>query len=450
MFKNLSDRLNDVFKRLGGRGLLNEADVSTALREVRIALLEADVALPVVKELIEKVKEKAVGQEVLKSVKPAQQVIKIVNDHLIDVLGRDYEPLNLATTPPVVIMMVGLQGSGKTTTTAKLGRRIQNKDRKKVLMASLDIYRPAAREQLRTLGQENDIATLDIVEGEKPLAITKRAIEQAKRDGMDVVILDTAGRLHINDELMNELEVVRDYAKPIETLLIADAMTGQDAVKVAEAFQNRIGVTGIVLTRIDGDARGGAALSMRFITGCPIKFLGVGEQSDRLEEFHPDRIASRILDMGDIVTLVEKATENLDQEEAQKLAKKMEKGTFDLDDMATQLLQMEKLGGISGMMNMLPGMGKIQDKIDKAGMDDKVIKRQVAIIRSMTQKERKNTNVLNASRRRRIAQGSGTTVQDVNRLIKQFKDMSKIMGRMRKLGKKGMLRQGISGLFSKG
>jgi signal recognition particle subunit SRP54 len=447
MFENLSNRLTGIFDKLRGRGALTEQDVNVALREIRVALLEADVALPVVKDFIEQVKEKAVGQDVLKSVTPGQQIVKIVHDHLVEALSHEDQELNFAGTPPIFMMMVGLQGSGKTTTTAKLARHIVSKDRKKILLASLDIYRPAAQEQLAVLGREIGVATLDIVPSEKPLAITKRAAERARLEGFDLVIFDTAGRLHVDDELMVELQQVRDAVNPIETLLVADSMTGQDAVNVAQIFNEKVGITGIILTRVDGDARGGAALSMRGVTGRPIKFLGLGEQVDKLEVFHPDRIAGRILDMGDVVSLVEKAAETIDQEEAEKMAAKMQKGQFDLDDMASQLLQMQKMGGLSGIMGMMPGIGKIKGKIAEAGLDDKLISRQVAVIRSMTKKERKNVKLLNASRRRRIADGSGTTVADVNRVIKQYIQMADMMKKMGKLGQKGFLRNGIKGLF---
>lgn len=447
MFESLSDRLSGVFDKLKGRGALSEEDVSIALREVRIALLEADVALPVVKDFIASVKERAIGQDVLKSIKPVQQVIKIVHDHLIETLGEDVYELNFNSAPPVVFLMVGLQGSGKTTSTAKLALHLQ-KQKKKVLMVSLDIYRPAAQEQLSILGQQHNIAVVDIVESEKPIDITKRAIAQAKLEAFDVLLLDTAGRLHIDDALMNELKQVKDLAMPTETLLVADSMTGQDAVNVADTFNKQIGVTGIIMTRVDGDARGGAALSMRAVTGCPIKFLGVGEQADKFEVFQAKRVADRILDMGDVVALVEKAAEVFDQQEAEKFAKKMESGHFDLSDMEQQLLQMEKIGGMSGIMNMLPGMGKMKSKIGDAGIDDRILKRQIAIIRSMTKAERKNVKLLNGSRRRRIAAGSGTSVQDVNRLLKMYMQMSTVMKKMKKMGKGGMLRQGIGNLFS--
>ena len=450
MFDSLTTRLGDVFDRLRKRGALSEADVTAALREVRVALLEADVALPVVKDFVNAVRDKAIGQDVVRSVSPGQMVIKIVHDHLVEVLGSEQVELSLASVPPVGIMMVGLQGSGKTTTSAKIALRFKNRDKKKVLMASLDVHRPAAQEQLAILGRQTGVDTLPIVAGEKPVQIAERAMKVGRLEGYDVVMLDTAGRLHIDEALMMEVAAVRDLVKPHETLLVADAMTGQDAVTVGKAFNERIGLTGIVLTRIDGDARGGAALSMRAITGKPIKLLGIGEKLDALETFHPDRIAGRILGMGDVVSLVEKAAETIDQEEAAKLAAKMEKGNFDLDDLAAQLRQLRKMGGMSGMMSMLPGIGKIKKQISEANIDDKVIKRQEAIISSMTKAERKNPKVLNGSRRRRIALGSGTTVQDVNKLLKQHQDMATMMKKVQKLGKKGFMRQGLAGLLPGG
>ena len=450
MFDSLTTRLGDVFDRLRKRGALSEADVTAALREVRVALLEADVALPVVKDFVNAVKDKAIGQDVVRSVSPGQMVIKIVHDHLVEVLGSDAVELSLASVPPVPVLMVGLQGSGKTTTSAKIALRFKNRDKKKVLMASLDVHRPAAQEQLAILGRQTGIDTLPIVAGEKPVQIAERAMKVGRLEGYDVIMLDTAGRLHIDEALMMEVAAVRDLVKPHETLLVADAMTGQDAVTVGRAFNERIGLTGIVLTRIDGDARGGAALSMRAVTGKPIKLLGVGEKLDALETFHPDRIAGRILGMGDVVSLVEKAAETIDQEEAAKLAAKMEKGNFDLDDLASQLKQLRKMGGMSGMLGMLPGIGKIKKQISEANIDDKVIKRQEAIISSMTKAERKNPKVLNASRRRRIAEGSGTSVQDVNKLLKQHQDMATMMKKVQKLGKKGFMRQGLAGLMPGG
>ncbi|WP_010297215.1 signal recognition particle protein [Candidatus Odyssella thessalonicensis] len=449
MFQSLSKRLTGVLDKLRGRGALTEADVTAALREVRIALLEADVALPVVKQFIEGVREKAIGQDVIKSVTPGQMVVKIVNDHLIEMLGAKAEDINLAVSPPAVILMVGLQGSGKTTSTGKLAKYLKEKLNKKVLMASLDIYRPAAQLQLETLGNQLSVQTLPIVAEEKPLAITRRALKSAKEQGVDVLILDTAGRLHIDQELMDEVVAIRQASAPIETFLVADAMTGQDAVTIAKEFNEKVGITGIILTRLDGDARGGAALSMRSVTGCPIKFMGMGEKLDQLEPFHPERIASRILDMGDIVSLVERASEIVDQEEAERLAKKMQKGAFDLNDMEKQLESMIKMGGFGGIMSMLPGVGKIKDKMDEMGVDDTILKRQIAIIRSMTKKERRDPKVLNGSRRKRIAAGSGTQVQDVNRLLKQFEQMQSMMKRLGKLGKSGLMRGGLKGLFGR-
>ncbi len=440
MFEGLTGRLGDIFTKLRGRGALTEEDVVAALREVRVALLEADVALPVVKDFVTKVRERAVGQEVLRSITPGQQVIKIVHDCLVETLGEANESLNLNAVPPVPILMVGLQGSGKTTTTGKIAKRLVEKERKRVLMASLDVNRPAAQEQLRVLGEQAKVPTLPIIPGQKPVEIALRALQTARAEGYDVVMLDTAGRLAIDEPLMLEVAAVRDAAKPVETLLVADAMTGQDAVNVAKAFDERVGLTGIVLTRIDGDARGGAALSMRAVTGKPIKLLGVGERLDALEPFHPERLAGRVLGMGDVVSLVEKAAETIDREEAEKLAKKLEKGGFDLDDYASQLKQMSKMGGLGGIMNMLPGMGGLQQKMKDANIDDRMLKRQQAIISSMTKAERRNTKLLNASRRRRIALGSGTDVADVNRLMKQFLQMQEMMQKMRKMGKKGFMR----------
>jgi signal recognition particle subunit SRP54 len=449
MFESLSQRLGDVFDRLTRRGALSEADVDGALREVRIALLEADVALPVVKDFIAAVRDKAVGEAVVKSVTPGQMVIKIVHDHLVATLGTAVEGLNLRATAPVPILMVGLQGSGKTTTTAKIARRLKEREKKKVLMASLDTRRPAAQEQLAILGIQADVATLPIVPGEPPVAIAKRAIMAGRLEGYDVVMLDTAGRLHIDDELMAEVVAVRDATSPAEILLVADAMTGQDAVNVAQSFNERVGVTGIVLTRVDGDARGGAALSMRAVTGRPIKLIGVGEKLDALEDFHPDRIAGRILGMGDVVSLVEKAAETIEQEEAEKLARKMQKGEFDLDDLAKQLDQLGKMGGLGDILGMLPGIGKMQKQIAASRIDDKMITRQRAIISSMTVKERKKPEIIKASRKQRIAAGSGTSVQEVNKLLKSHQEMARMMKQMSKLGKKGLMRHGIQGLMQR-
>ncbi|MCB2102750.1 MAG: signal recognition particle protein [Rhodobacterales bacterium] len=449
MFDSLTTRLGDILDKLKKRGALSEADVGAALREVRVALLEADVALPVVKDFIDGVREKAVGQEVLRSVTPGQMVVKIVHDHLVAMLGGgggeggapvDDTAINLAGNPPVVILMVGLQGSGKTTTSAKLAMRLAKRDKKKVLMASLDVYRPAAQQQLLQLGEQSQVPVLQPVFGEQPLAITKRAGEKARLEGFDVLILDTAGRLHIDETLMAEVAQVRDIARPTETLLVTDAMTGQDAVTIAKEFNEKIGVTGIVLTRVDGDARGGAALSMRAVTGRPIKLMGVGEKLDALESFQPDRIAGRILGMGDVVGLVERAAEVVEQEDAEKMARKMMKGQFTLEDMNEQLGQIRKMGSLEGLMGMLPGVGKIKNQLAQANIDDKMVARQQAIIQSMTAKERRNPKILNGSRRRRIAAGSGTSVQDVNRLLKQHQQMSKMMKKVGKMGKKGLMR----------
>ena len=455
MFDSLSNRLNDVFDRLRGRGALTEDDVGAAMREIRIALLEADVALPVVRDFVAGVREKAVGQEVLRSVTPGQMVVKIVHDHLVDVLGGGEAPtrgdgIDLNATPPVGIMLVGLQGSGKTTTAGKMALRLKTRERKKVLMASLDVQRPAAQEQLAQLGRQIGVTTLPIVAGERPVAITRRALDVARREGYDVVMYDTAGRLHVDEELMLEVAAVRDVSAPHQTILVADAMTGQDAVNVAKAFGERAGVTGIVLTRIDGDARGGAALSMRAITRKPIVLLGTGEKIDALEAFHPDRIAGRILGMGDVVGLVEKAAETADRDEAERLAAKLQKGNFDLDDLAAQLRQLRRMGGMGGVLGMLPGVGKIKKQLAGANIDEGIVKRQEAILSSMTKAERKNPKLLNGSRRRRIAAGSGTEVQDINRLLKQYQDMAGMMKRMQKLGQKGLMRHGLSALMPGG
>ena len=456
MFESLSDRLTEVFDRLRGRGALSEDDVGAAMREIRVALLEADVALPVVRDFIVAVREKAVGQDVVRSVTPGQMVVKIVHDHLVEVLGGGEadrgraDGLDLNAPSPVAVMLVGLQGSGKTTTAAKIALRLRTRERKKVLMASLDVQRPAAQEQLAQLGRQVGVATLPIVAGQRPVEITRRALQVGRAEGYDVVLLDTAGRLHVNEELMLEVAAVREAANPHQTLLVADAMTGQDAVNVAKAFGERAGLTGIVLTRVDGDARGGAALSMRAITGKPIVLIGTGEKVDALEAFHPERIAGRILGMGDVVSLVEKAAETADQDDAEKLARKMQKGEFDLDDLAGQLRQIRRMGGMSGMLGMLPGIGKVKKQLDQANIDETVIKRQEAIIGSMTRSERRNPKLLNGSRRRRIATGSGTSVQDVNRLLKQYQDMAGMMKRVKKLGQKGLMRHGLAGLMPQG
>jgi signal recognition particle subunit SRP54 len=431
MFQSLQERLSGVLDKLTRRGALTENDVGEAMREVRRALLEADVALDVVRDFTDKVKAKAIGAEVLRSVTPGQMVVKIVNDELVAMLGSDAAPIDLHAAPPVGILMVGLQGSGKTTTTAKIGYRLTNRDKKKVLMASLDTRRPAAQEQLRVLGEQTNVATLPIIAGQNPLQIARRAEDAAKLGGFDVIIYDTAGRVTVDEELMNEVRDVKAAIRPHETLLVADALTGQDAVITAKAFDGHIGVTGIVLTRADGDGRGGAALSMRAVTGKPIKLIGVGEKWDALEDFDPKRIAGRILGMGDIVSLVEKAAQTIDVAKATKIAEKMKKGSFDLEDLSDQLGQMQKLGGMGGIMGMLPGMGKIKGQINEAQADKSFVHMR-AIIGSMTPKERRSPKVLDAKRKRRIAAGSGTKVEEINKLLKmhiQMADMMKQMGR---------------------
>ena len=447
MFDTLSDRLGGIFDSLTRRGVLKEQDVDEAMREIRVALLEADVALPVVRDFIAKVKPAALGREVLRSVTPGQMVVKIVHDELVTMLGDDGEAgISLAATPPVAILLVGLQGSGKTTSAAKLGLRLKTRDKQKVLMASLDVYRPAAQQQLAVLGEQADVATLPVVDGQQPVDIAKRAMQAGRLGGYDVVILDTAGRLHVDEMLMDEVAAVRSVSEPHEVLLVADAMTGQDAVTVAKNFNERVGLTGIVLTRVDGDARGGAALSMRAVTGCPIKMIGVGEKLDEFEPFHPDRIANRILGMGDVVSLVEKVSETVETEKAEKLAKKLKKGEMDLDDLADQLDQLQKMGGLGGIMGMLPGVAKAQKQMAEANIDETMIRRQRAIISSMTRDERSRPKLIQASRKRRIAAGSGTSVQDVNKLLKQFQMMNKMMKKVGKMGNKGMMRHGLPGM----
>ncbi|MEM9584636.1 MAG: signal recognition particle protein [Pseudomonadota bacterium] len=452
MFENLSERLSGVFDKLTKQGALSEDDVKTALREVRVALLEADVSLPVARDFVKAVAEKATGQNVTKSVTPGQQVIKIVHDELKHVLAGDNdEPGELKVdNPPAPILMVGLQGGGKTTTTGKLAKRLQDKNKKKVLMASLDIYRPAAMDQLAILGTQIGVDTLPIVKGEKPVDIARRAKQQATLGGYDVYMLDTAGRLQIDEVLMKEVEDVRDVVNPRETLLVVDGLTGQVAVEVAEEFDDKIGISGVVLTRMDGDGRGGAALSMRAVTGKPIKFVGLGEKMDALETFEPERIAGRILGMGDIVSLVEKAQETIEAEQAEKMMKRFTKGQFNMNDLKMQLEQMLKMGGMEGMMSMMPGMKKMAAQADKAGLDDKVLKQQIALIQSMTKKERANPQLLQASRKKRIAAGSGMEVSDLNKLLKMQRQMSDMMKKMGKMGKGGMLKQAMKGMFGKG
>ncbi len=444
MFEGLSDRLSNILSSLTRRGALTEEDVNAALREVRRALLEADVALEVVRSFTDKVRSRAVGAEVIKSVSPGQQVVKIVHDQLVEMLGAEAEVIDLNAAPPVGILMVGLQGSGKTTTTAKIAKRLTDREKRRVLMASLDTRRPAAMEQLAVLGKQVGVDTLPIVAGQSAVQIARRAMEAARLGGYDVVMLDTAGRVTVDEGLMMEAAEVRAATNPHEVLLVADALTGQDAVNTARAFDQRLGVTGIVLTRMDGDARGGAALSMRAVTGKPIKLIGTGEKVDALEEFHPSRVANRILGMGDIVSLVEKAAENFDAEKAQRMAEKMRKGKFDLEDLRDQLAQMEKIGGIGGMLGMLPGIAKMKSQLESANLDDKVIKRQRAIIDSMTPAERRNPDILKASRKKRIAAGSGVKVEDINKLLKMHRQMADVMKMMG--GGKG---KGMAGALGK-
>ena len=439
MFESLTDKLSGVFARITSRGVLNDKDIDEAMREIRVALLEADVALPVVKDFVARVKEEARGEKLVRSIQPGQLVVKIVHDELVKLLGAEDGDLNLNVVSPAVILMAGLQGSGKTTSSAKLAKML-GKNRK-VLLASLDVYRPAAQEQLEQLARQIGGHSLPIVNGEKPLAITGRALDVAKKGGFDVLILDSAGRLHIDDALMEELQAVKKLASPAETLLVADAMMGQDACNVAREFNEKLGVTGIVLTRIDGSSRAGAALSMRMIAGVPVKYLGTGEKTDEMEEFHADRIAGRILGQGDVVSLVERAIEKVDREEADKMAARMMKGKFDLEDLLSQLRQIQKLGSLGGIMGMIPGLSKFKNQIADAGIGDALIKKQEAIILSMTKAERKNPDIIKASRKKRTAAGSGVEVHDVNKLLKQYEQMASMM---KKMGRGG----GFGGLAS--
>ncbi|HXY57359.1 MAG TPA: signal recognition particle protein [Methylocystis sp.] len=442
MFESLSDKLSGIFDSLTRRGALSEADVAAALREVRRALLDADVALDVVRSFSDKVQAKAVGANIVKSISPGQMVIKIVNDVLVETLGETAEPIDIEQRPPVTIMMVGLQGAGKTTTTAKIAKRLKERHRKRVLMASLDVKRPAAQEQLAILGRQIEVDTLPIVPNLTPIRIARSAMETARLEGYDVVLLDTAGRTHIDEPLMQEMADIKSYASPHEILLVADALTGQDAVNLAKSFDARVGITGIVLTRMDGDGRGGAALSMRAVTGKPIKLIATGEKMDALDEFSPKRIADRILGMGDIVALVEKAQSVIDQKAAERAAMNLAKGKFDLQDLCDQLAMAEKMGGIGGVMGLLPGVAKMKDQLAAANIDEKMIKRQRAIILSMTPRERRNPDILKASRKRRIAAGSGTKVEEINRLLKQHRamaDMMKMMAPGSKSGGRGGL-----------
>ena len=434
MFDTLSDRLGSVFDRLRGRGSLTEADVRAAMREVRVALLEADVALPVARSFVDKVTEQAVGANVLRSVTPGQQVVKIVNDALVEMLGAEASDLELGVVPPAIVMMVGLQGSGKTTTTAKIAKRLAEKSGKKVLMASLDVNRPAAQEQLAVLGTQAGIATLPIVAGQQPVEIARRALQSAKLQGYDVLMLDTAGRLHVDQALMDEMRAVAGVSSPAETLLVVDALTGQDAVNVAKSFTDQIALTGVVLTRMDGDARGGAALSMRAVTGKPIKFVGTGEKLDGLDVFHPARIAGRILGMGDVVSLVERAAESIQVEDAEALAAKMSKGQFDLNDLRMQLKQMQNMGGLGALAGMIPGMKKAQAAMASGAVSDKALVHMDAIIGSMTPKERAKPELMQAKRKIRVAKGAGLTVQEVNKLLKMHQEMAGAMKKLKKMG----------------
>ena len=450
MFDTLSDRLGGVFDKLRGRGALKEQDVRDAMREVRIALLEADVALPVARRFIDDITEKAVGQSVLRSITPGQQVVKIVNDALVEMLagdsGGEAVGLDLVAAPPVVIMMVGLQGSGKTTSTAKLAKLIKEKHGKKAMMASLDVNRPAAQDQLKVLGEQVGVATLPIIVGQQPVEIATRALHAAKLQAVDVLLLDTAGRLHVDQALMDEMKAVAAISVPKEVLLVVDSLTGQDAVNVAQSFAGQVDLTGVILTRMDGDARGGAALSMRAVTGKPIKFAGTGEKMDALEPFHPARVANRILGMGDIVSIVEKAAATIEAEDAEKLAQRMAKGQFDMNDLRMQLKQMQNMGGLGALAGMMPGMKKAKAAMANSGMDDRVLLRMDAIISSMTPKERSRPELLNAKRKIRVAKGSGTHVQDVNKLLKMHQEMERAMKQIKKMGG----RKGLAAMFGKG
>ncbi|MCC8461372.1 MAG: signal recognition particle protein [Candidatus Megaira endosymbiont of Carteria cerasiformis] len=449
MFQTLTQNLTKIFDKIKGAGALTEAHIDSAMRDIRIALLEADVALPVVRAFISEVSEKAKGVEVVKSVSPAQMVIKIINDEMIRLLQPDENEskINLQSVPPLNLLIVGLQGSGKTTASAKLALKLKNQG-KKVLLVSLDTYRPAAQDQLEILAKSIEVDSLPIIKEQLPIAITERAMTAAKLSGYDVVIYDTAGRLHIDDDMINEAIKVKSLVKPTETFLVMDAMIGQDAVNVASNFNHKLDITGVILSRIDGDSKGGAALSVRYITGKPIKFLSTGEKPDEFEEFDAKRIASRILDMGDVVSFVERAASVIDRSEAEKTAAKLKKGQFDLDDYISQIKMIKKMGGLGSMMNFLPGISKLSDKIGDLSSGEKALVSQMAIVNSMTKKERKNPDILNASRKKRVATGSGTTVQQVNILLKQFKQISTTMKKVSRMNPKTLLRSGIGKLFS--
>ena len=443
MFENLTNKLESIFSKLKKAPSLNEEQVDSGLKEIRQALLEADVALPVAKKFVENIKPKAIGQEIIRSTSPGQMIVKIVNDELINILGVKNQELNFNAVPPISLLLVGLQGSGKTTTAAKLAKLIEKKHRKKVMLVSLDVYRPAAQEQLKILAEKNDILNLPIVEKQLPLDITKRALSAANLNGSDVIIFDTAGRTQIDLKMMTEIKQIKELTNPSETILVADSLTGQVAANVAKEFKSTVNLTGIVLTRSDGDGRGGAALSMKYVSQVPIKFLGVGEKIENLEEFHPDRIANRILGMGDIVSLVEKATQDIDEENLKKTEEKLKKGQFSLDDYLSQLRQMKKMGGIEGIMSFLPGVSKIKNQMDQAGVDEKIVSKNEAVILSMTKKERTNPKIIDGSRKKRIANGSGTDIATINKLLKQFKMMSEMMKKMSKGNMKGLADKGI-------
>ena len=443
MFENLTNKFEEIFSSLKKAPSLDEKQVDEGLREIRLALLEADVSLEVVKEFINRVKPKALGQEIVRSTSPGQMVVKVVNDELISFLGDKNSEIELNAVPPVPMMLVGLQGSGKTTTTAKLARFLEINKKKKVMMASLDVYRPAAQEQLRLLGEQNNIITLPVIKDQLPADICRRAISAANLNGVDVILFDTAGRTQIDLQMMSEIKQIESIINPSETILVADSLTGQVAANVAKEFKSTVNLTGIILTRSDGDGRGGAALSMKYVADVPIKFLGVGEKIENFEVFHPDRIANRILGMGDIVSLVEKAAEDLDEEKLKKTEEKLKKGQFSLEDYLTQLKQMKKMGGIEGIMSFLPGVSKVKSQMDQAGVDEKIITQNEAVILSMTKKERENPKIIDGSRKKRIANGSGTDVATINKLLKQFKMMSEMMKKMSKGNTKGMMDKGI-------
>ena len=443
MFENLTNKFEEIFSSLKKAPSLDEKQVDEGLRNIRQALLEADVSLSVTKEFVNKVKPKALGQEIIRSTSPGQMIVKIVHDELVQLLGESNSDINLNAVPPVPIMLVGLQGSGKTTTTAKLAKFLEKNKKKKIMMVGLDVYRPAAQEQLKTLGEQNNILTLPIIEGQLPADICRRALSAATLNGADVILFDTAGRTQIDLQMMSEIKEIENIIKPSEVILVADSLTGQVAAEIAKEFKNTVNVSGIILTRADGDGRGGAALSMKFVSQVPIKFLGVGEKIENFEVFYPDRIVNRILGMGDIVSLVEKAAEDLGEENIKKAEENLKKGNFSMEDYLTQLKQMKKMGGIEGLMSFMPGVSKIKSQMDKAGVDEKIITQNEAVILSMTKKERENPKIINGSRRKRIANGSGTDVATINKLLKQFKMMSEMMKKMSKGNLKGLNDKGI-------